>query len=56
MEKSDSKTTTVKLHKETVKALSLLKLYRRETHEDIILKLIDYYRDKNLGEKHDNVL
>jgi len=36
--------STIKVKPETKEALRALKIHRRETYEDVILRLIDFYK------------
>lgn len=42
------KKTTIKVDNETKESLNSLKTHFRETYEDVIIRLIDYYKNNKL--------
>ena len=45
------KYTTIHISEETKNKLISLKQHKRETYEDVILRLIEFYEEKNNGAK-----
>lgn len=43
-----NKKTTIKVDNETKESLNSLKIHFRETYEDVIIRLIDYYKNNKL--------
>ena len=44
-------TTTIRIHNDLKKELDKLKIYPRETYEDILKRLIKYFREGKNGSK-----